>query len=164
MYSLILQKCLEKDDILGFLEVALEGMHNIPFDATSRIRRFEDHTHPIVHVLLWLCCPRGVNFDSGSKNQIGILDIVISTKHFRHYLEFKSEKGDSAEDTVQQIADKNYSLSFPRTESLQQLPALHYGIKWTDKSTHATVAVMVGTALDTDLGKRLHSKCLHTIA
>lgn len=128
-------------------------MHNIPFDA-SRIRRFEDHTHSMVHVFLWMCCPTGVDFDSGSKNQIGVLDIMIITRNFRHYLEFKAKKGDSATEAVQQITDKHYNLTFPRSESLQQKPAFHYSIKWMDKSTHAEVEVRAeGAAVDTDLWK-----------
>jgi hypothetical protein len=160
----ILQKCLAQDDILGFLEVVLEGMHNIPYDTISRIRWFKDHIHSMVHVLLWLCCPSGVDFDSGSKNQIGILDIVIVTRNFHHYLELKAEEGDSATEAVQQIAEKHYSRTFPGPESPQQKPAFHYGIKWTDKSTHATVEVRAeGTAVDTDLWKDRLSTNPHTV-
>jgi hypothetical protein len=48
----LLQDCLAKDNILGFLEVVLEGMHNIPYQVTAKICRFESHPHSIVHVLL----------------------------------------------------------------------------------------------------------------
>ena len=88
-----------------------------------------------------MCCPRGVSFDSGTKNQVGILDIVIVTTKYRHYLELKAEKGDSPTEALQQITDKRYTLTFPRTSEGQQLPAFRYGVKWTDKSTHAVVEV-----------------------
>ncbi len=136
------------------LRVVLQAMHNIPYDATKNNRRFEDHAHATVHVMLWLCCSRGVTFDSGTKNQIGILDIVIITKQYRHYLELKAEKGDSATEALQQITDKYYDSTFPRTSDQQRLPAFRYGIKWKDKSTHATVEVAAeGGAADTSLWK-----------
>lgn len=147
-------KLLLEDDILGFLAVVLQAMHNIPYDATKNIRRFEDHPHSTVHTLLWMCCPRGVSFDSGTKNQVGILDVVIVTTKYRHYLELKAEKGDSPAEALQQITDKGYTLAFPRTSSGQQLPAFRYGIKWTDKSTHAIVEVATeGDGENTDLWK-----------
>ena len=164
---MLLQKLLLEDDILGFLAVVLKAMHNIPYDATKNIRRFEDHLHSTVHTLLWMCCPRSVGFDSGTKNQVGKLDVVIVTKKYRHYLELKAKKGDSPAGALQQITDKRYTLAFPRTSQGQQLPAFRYGIKWSDKSTHAVVEVVAeagGQATDLWKTKLSLTEGRHTIS
>ena len=50
----------------------MQAMRNIPYDAIKNSRRFEDHAHATMHVILYMCHSRGVSFDFGSKNQIGI--------------------------------------------------------------------------------------------
>ncbi len=164
MYPFFLfQDSLAKDDILGFLEVVLEAMHHIPYQITAKIRPFESHPHSIVHVLLWMCSPPGVDFDSSSRSQTGEGDVVIINK-YRHYLEFKAEQGGSISGVVDQISDKRYNVTFPHSESFQQKPAFHYGIKWSEKSTHITVEVYTeDNDKDTDLWKKTLSKGHHSI-
>jgi hypothetical protein len=151
---MLLQICFCEDDILGFLHLVLQSMHNIPYDATKNICWFEDHPHVVIHMLLHILLSCGMIFDSGAKNQIGILDIVIVTRKYRHYLELKTETGDSVTKVFQQITDKHYSSTFLHTKDQQRLLAFYYGVKWTDKSTHATVEVVAEeVAANTDLWK-----------
>lgn len=115
-------------------------MHNVPNHVADRIRKFEGHPHSIIHVLLWICCPDGVDFDSQTASQSGASDIVLINK-YRHYIKLKVEGGNMAQDAVLQIHNKNYHTTYPRAESNSQKLAFYYGVKWKNKSTHAIVEV-----------------------
>jgi hypothetical protein len=123
---------------------------------TTKIHCYESHPHSIIHVLLWMCSLSGVDFDSSCRSQTGEGDVVIINK-YHHYLELKAEQGGSVHEAVEQIADKH-------SESFQQKPAFHYGIKWSEKSTHVTVEVKAeGNAADSDLWKNRLSKGPHIV-
>jgi len=135
-------QCLEQDDILGVLRLTLRAMHNIPLFVNCRIRDDEGYPHSALHMLLWMCHPTGVRFDSEALSQGGRLDVGIVTPRYRHYLELKREgASESAKQAHQQIQTKSYNQNFPREALDQAKPAFYYGVKWTNKSTHATVYI-----------------------
>jgi hypothetical protein len=130
-----LRAALEADDILAFLRLILIAMHNIPREVNQTIRKYEAHPHSIVHLVLWLCCPRTACFESECSSQDGRCDVVFVNK-FRHYIELKNEDSrDSAEDALSQIEKKSYDMTFPRSEQGREKPAFFYGVKWTNTST-----------------------------
>jgi hypothetical protein len=133
---------LQKDDILGTLHHMLCVMHNVPYLSNHTMHGDEGYPHSILHTLLWMCHPRGVRYDSETHNQTSWQDIGIVTARYRHYLELKKDNStESATDACEQIKVNGYDKIYPREAPDQAKPAFYYGIKWSNKSTHATVYV-----------------------
>jgi hypothetical protein len=140
-------KCLEQDDIFGVLRLTLQAMHNVPYltnchgSKNNTMRQLEGYPHSCLHILLWMCNPRGVRFDSETLSQTSRPDVGIVTTCYRHYLELKREGHGSASKALQQIKTNGYDKTYPRDVADQQKPAFYYGIQWTNSSTHATICV-----------------------